>query len=110
MIAKARRSALDGAGAPRAVHGQDHHHLYAGFDSETDLTCWAHRIQKWNASVCSPVSAAPHLLRACGLMSGSTDPQGGYRNRSVRFLIMRVINVMALMMGRSTSVVPEGKP
>jgi hypothetical protein len=36
--------------------------------------------------------------------------EAGHRNKSVRLLIMRVINVMPLMMGRSASVVPEEKP
>jgi hypothetical protein len=61
--------------------------------------------------VCSPVSAAPYVLRACGAMSGAAAPRRrGTRNKSVRFLIMCVINVTSLIMGRSASVVPEGKP
>jgi hypothetical protein len=34
----------------------------------------------------------------------------GRGNKSVRFLIMRGINVMSLIMGPFASVVPEGKP
>ena len=32
------------------MHGPDHHHLYAGSYSDTDLTWWADRIQEWNAA------------------------------------------------------------
>jgi hypothetical protein len=38
------------------------------------------------------------------------EHEAGRRNKFVRFLIMRIINVIPLMMGWSTSVAPEGKP
>jgi uncharacterized protein YecE (DUF72 family) len=30
------------------LHGSDHHHLYAGSYSDTDLMWWADRVQEWN--------------------------------------------------------------
>jgi uncharacterized protein YecE (DUF72 family) len=32
------------------LHGPDHHHLYAGSYSDTDLAWWADRIREWQAS------------------------------------------------------------
>ena len=32
------------------MHGPDHHHLYAGSYSDTDLTWWAGRIREWDAA------------------------------------------------------------
>ncbi len=32
------------------MHGPDHHHLYAGSYSHTDLRWWAARIQEWDAA------------------------------------------------------------
>jgi len=32
------------------MHGPDHHHLYAGSYSDTDLRWWAGRIREWNAA------------------------------------------------------------
>ena len=32
------------------MHGPDHHHLYAGSSSDTDLTWWAGRIREWDAA------------------------------------------------------------
>lgn len=32
------------------MHGPDHHHLYTGSYSDTDLGWWADRIQEWNAA------------------------------------------------------------
>jgi uncharacterized protein YecE (DUF72 family) len=32
------------------MHGPDHHHLYAGAYSDTDLKWWASRIQEWDAA------------------------------------------------------------
>jgi uncharacterized protein YecE (DUF72 family) len=31
------------------MHGPDHHHLYAGSYSDTDLRWWADRIREWDA-------------------------------------------------------------
>ena len=32
------------------MHGPDHHHLYAGSYSDTDLRWWAGRIREWEAA------------------------------------------------------------
>jgi uncharacterized protein YecE (DUF72 family) len=32
------------------MHGPDHHHLYAGSCSDTDLRWWADRIGEWDAA------------------------------------------------------------
>jgi uncharacterized protein YecE (DUF72 family) len=32
------------------MHGPDHHHLYAGSYSDTDLNRWADRIQEWDTA------------------------------------------------------------
>jgi len=52
--------------------------------------------------------SSPAGLRRDERIRGGAET--GHRNKSVRFLIMRVINVMPLMMRRSASVPPEEKP
>jgi uncharacterized protein YecE (DUF72 family) len=32
------------------MHGPDHHHLYVGSYSDTDLMWWASRIREWDAA------------------------------------------------------------